>query len=203
MAILRAATLAICFASAALAENYPAKPIRLIVPFSPGGGSDLIGRVIGYGLAESLGQPVIVDNRDGLAGSLGSALAAKSPADGYTLLISDVGTMTVNPWIYKNAGYDPIRQFIHITLATTRPNVLAASPQLPAKNLQELAAIGKAKPESLTFAYSAAANQMGGRLFEMITGAKLTFVPYKGGGPAVTALAGAHVDIMMAGPPAF
>jgi len=184
-------------------QQYPSKSIRMIVPYSPGGGSDVVGRIIAQGLTQNLGQQVIIDNRDGRGGSLGAALAAKSPADGYTLLLADVGTMAVNPWIFKNAGYNPLKDLTPVAMATSQPNLFAASLQAPVASLKDVAALGKEKPGQLTFAYSAATNQMGGRLFEMLSGAKLTFVAYKGGAPAVAAIAGGHVDLMMAGPTVF
>lgn len=197
------ALLSISLAPASIAQTYPSKPIRLIVPFSPGGGSDIHARILAPALSESLGQQVIIDNREGLAGSIGTALAARASPDGYTILLSYVGTMAINPWVYKNPGYHPVKQFTHITRTTTQPTLLVANLQVPVISLQELVAMGKAKPEFLTFAYAGASNQLGGKLFEMLTGARMTFVPYRGGGPAILALAGGHVDLMMASPAIF
>jgi tripartite-type tricarboxylate transporter receptor subunit TctC len=184
----------------ALAQSYPDKPLRFIVPFPPGGGSDLVGRILARELAPALGQPVIVDNRGGLAGSIGTAAAAKATPDGYTFVATYVGTMAINPWVYKNPGYDPLKDFTQVSLTTTQPNVLVVNPHVYVTKLKDFAALPPGRTQPLTFGYSGAANQLGGKLLEMLTGTKMLFVPFKGGGPVATAVVGGHVDVMLTGP---
>jgi len=186
--------------STCVAQGYPNKPVRFIVPFPPGGGTDMAARTISAKLVEPLGQQVIVENRGGAQGSIGTAAAAKSSADGYTMLLSYVGTFAINPWLYKDVGYEPLKDFAHVTLITTQPYVVVVNPRVPAKNLKELAAIAKTKPDLLTFASSASVGQLAGELFKLLTNTKMLHVPYKGAGPAVIDLMGGHVDLMFASP---
>jgi tripartite-type tricarboxylate transporter receptor subunit TctC len=178
------------------AQSYPSKPIRFIVPYPPGGGTDVFARVLGAALSESLGHQVIVENRAGAQGSIAIAAVAKAPADGYTILLTEIGSLTMNPWLYNNAGYDPVKDFAHVSLGVTSPNAVVIHPGVPAKNLKELAALAKAKPDSLTFASAGGLSQLTGELFKIVAGIKMLEVPYKGAAPATIDLAGGQVDVM-------
>jgi len=186
--------------STSFAQSYPSKPVRFIVPYPPGGGTDMLARTLSAKLVEPLGQQVIVENRSGAQGNIGTALAAKSPPDGYTILLSYIGTFAINPSLYKDVGYDPIKDFAHVSLATVQPYVVVVNPGVPAKSLKDLAALAKSRPDRLTFASSAAAGQLAGELFKILTKTKMLHVPYKGAGPAVVDLMGGHVDLMFASP---
>jgi tripartite-type tricarboxylate transporter receptor subunit TctC len=186
--------------AAAHAQQYPVKSIRFIVPYPPGGGTDLMGRTLAQKLTEALGQQVVVENRSGAQGNNGTALAAKAAPDGYTIALSYVGTLAINPWLYKDAGFDPIRDFAQISLTTVQPYVIVVNPRVPVRTLKELAATAKAKPDSLTFASSASAGQLAAELFKIVTKTKMTHIPYKGAGPAVIDLIGGHVDLMFSSP---
>ncbi|MGH8618863.1 MAG: Bug family tripartite tricarboxylate transporter substrate binding protein [Burkholderiales bacterium] len=189
------------FATGVPAQTYPVKPIRFIVPFPPGGGSDFLVRLLAQDLSGALGQQVVLDNRGGAQGSLGTALAAKAPPDGYTLVLTILGILAMNPWIYQDVGYDPVKDFTHITLATTQPLLVVVNPRVPAKTLRELAAIAKARPDQLTFATSSSTTHLAGELFKQLSGTKMVQVPYKGGGPAIIDLLGGHVDLSFASIP--
>jgi len=186
--------------SVAFSQAYPVKPVRFIVPYPPGGGTDLVGRAIAAKISEPLGQQVIVDNRPGAQGNVGTSVALKSPADGYTMVLSYVGTVAMNPWLYKSIGYDSQKDFAHISLATVQPYVVVANPVVPVKNLKELAALAKAQPGRLTFASSAAAGQLAGEFFKMLTNTSMLHIPFKGAGPAAINVMGGHVDLMFATP---
>jgi len=186
--------------STSFAQSYPSKPVRFIVLYPPGGGTDMLARTLSAKLVEPLGQQVIVENRSGAQGNIGTALAAKSPPDGYTILLSYIGTFAINPSLYKDVGYDPIKDFAHVSLATVQPYVVVVNPGVPAKSLKDLAALAKSRPDRLTFASSAAAGQLAGELFKILTKTKMLHVPYKGAGPAVVDLMGGHVDLMFASP---
>lgn len=182
----------------ALAQPYPTKAIRFIVPYPPGGGTDLFARTLAAALSESLGQQVIVENRSGAQGSVGTAAVAKAPADGYTILLSEIGSLTMNPWLYENTGYDPVKDFAQISLGVVYPNAVVIHPGVPAKSLKELAALAKSKPDLLTFASASALSQLTGELFKIVAGAKILHVPYKGAGPATIDLVGGQIDVMYA-----
>ncbi len=184
----------------ALAQGYPVKPVRYIVPFSPGGGTDLLARTLAAKMSESLGQQVVVENRPGAQGNIGTSLAAKSPPDGYTIVLTYVGTFAINPSLYKDVGYDPLKDFSHITLATVQPYVVVVNPGVPAKNLKELAALARSQPDRLTFGSSAAAGQLAGELFKILAKTKMVHVAYKGAGPAAIDLMGGHIDLMYSTP---
>lgn len=180
----------------ALAQPYPSKPIQFIVPYPPGGGTDLFARLLGAALAESLGQPVVIQNRPGAQGSIGLAAVAKAAPDGYTIGLSEIGSITANPWMYQNTGFDPVKDFAHVSLGVTYPNAVVINPEVPAKNLKELAALAKTKP--LSFASASAVSQLAGELFKIVAGVDMLHVPYKGAGPAAIDLAGGQVDVMIA-----
>ncbi|MBI4191589.1 MAG: tripartite tricarboxylate transporter substrate binding protein [Betaproteobacteria bacterium] len=186
----------------AWAQNYPTKPIRFIVPFAPGGGVDLIGRTIGQKLNEAWGQPVVVDNRGGGGGNIGTDMVAKAPPDGHTLLMGYVGNLAINPFLFKKLPYDPLKDFSPITLAATAPNVLVAHPSLPANSVKELVALAKAKPNALNYASAGngTVGHMVAELFKTETATQITHIPYKGNGPALTDVLAGQVPLMFSAP---
>jgi tripartite-type tricarboxylate transporter receptor subunit TctC len=182
------------------AQSYPARPIRLIVPYPPGGGSDLAGRIIGNELGSRLGQNVIVDNRSGAQGGVGTALVGKATPDGYTLLLF-VGALVVNPWVYKDVDFDPVKDFAYVSLVTSQPSVAAVSPNFVPTNLKDLAALAAAKPNFVKFGYGSISGHLTGELFMLLSGTKMQGVPYKGAGPAILDVAGGRIDLVFASPP--
>lgn len=184
-------------ATAACAESYPTKPIRLIVPFPPGGTTDNLGRLLASRLSESLGQQVIVDNRAGAGGTLGTDIVAKSAADGYTLLFGGIG-LAINASLYKNLPYDSKKDFTPIATFATVPNVLVVNPVVPVKSVKELIDYSKKHPTSLFMgsAGNGTTNHLSGELFKSMTGATFSHVPYKGSGPAMTDLLGNQIQLM-------
>jgi tripartite-type tricarboxylate transporter receptor subunit TctC len=200
--ICTAMSLALSTAHAAEpAASYPSKAVRIIIPFSPGGGADNLARTLQPALSSALGQPLILDNRPGASSIIGTELAARSAPDGYTMLLITT-THTVNPSLMKKLPYDPLKDFAPVSLAVTQPNVLVVHPSLPAKSLKELVALGKAKVGNLTFASGGSGSQphLAGELLQMIAGIELIHVPYKGSGPGVTAVLGGQVTMMFVGP---
>jgi tripartite-type tricarboxylate transporter receptor subunit TctC len=189
-------------ASAGGAQTYPAKPVRLVVPFPPGGGTDLVGRAIAQGLTVRLGESVIVDNRSGAGGVIGADHVAKSPADGYTLLMGTPGPLTINPNLRK-VPYDPDRDFAPITLATISPFVLVVHPTVPAHSVKELIAIARAKPGQLNYSTSGqgSVSHLAGAQFESLAGIQFTLIPFKGSNPSLTALVAGQVDLTMENQP--
>jgi tripartite-type tricarboxylate transporter receptor subunit TctC len=196
--IFRTAALiaAIAFVTGAHAQSYPSKPVRLVVPFPPGGTVDITARAIAPALSEALGQNLLVDNRGGAAGMTGSALVAKSPPDGYTLLLGSNSTLSVAPSLSPGLiQYDAVRDFAPISLVGATPFVLVVHPSVPARTVKEFIALAKAKPGSMTMA-SGGVGHLVGEHFQSITGTKLLHVPYQGTGPAGIALMGGQVDLM-------
>ena len=184
------------FPSEAAAQTYPNRPLRLIVPFAPGGGTDILARVIGQKLTESMGQQVVVDNRAGAGGNIGAELTAKAPRDGYTILMVSA-SYAVNASLYQLA-FDPLRDLAPITQVATVPFVLVAHPSLPANNAKELIALARAKPGSLNYASSGtgSAPHLAGELLTMSTNTQMVHVPYKGGAPAITDLLAGQVQLL-------
>jgi tripartite-type tricarboxylate transporter receptor subunit TctC len=180
------------------ADSYPSKPIRLVVPFAPGGATDILARIIGQKLSESVKQPVVVDNRPGAGGNIGSDAVAKSAPDGYTLVMGTVGTHAINTSLYKKMPYDQVKDFAPVVLVATVPNVLVVYPSVPAKSVKELIAYGKANPGKLNFGSSGNGTSihLSGELFKSMTGVDMQHVPYKGSGPAVTGLLGGEIQMM-------
>jgi tripartite-type tricarboxylate transporter receptor subunit TctC len=177
---------------AAFAQSYPAKPVRILVGFAPGGGTDIMARVIGAKVGESMKQQFIVDNRPGANANLAAKLAAEAPADGYTILFMSVAHIMSKP-VYKNLGYDIERDFAPITVASSVPNVLCANMSLPARTVKDIIALAKAKPGEMTYATSGVGSpeHFAGEMFKMMTRTNLLPIPYKGGGPiAIDLLAG-------------
>ena len=179
------------------AQNYPVKSIRYIVPFPPGGTTDILGRLIGQKLGEAWGQTVIIDNRSGAGGSVGSEIAAKTPPDGYTLLGGTISSHSINSSLYSKLSYHPLRDFAPITRIAAVPNVLVVHPSLPVKTVKEFAALAKARPGQLRFASSGSgtSQHLSGELFNVLTGVKMIHIPYKGGAFAMTDLIGGQIEL--------
>jgi tripartite-type tricarboxylate transporter receptor subunit TctC len=182
----------------AFAQKYPEKPIRLIVPYAPGGNIDITARTISPGLSEALGGSVVVDNRAGASGTIGVDLVAKSPPDGYTLVVGSTGTITGAPSLFPKLPYDPVRDLVGISTITDVPLVIVVHPAMRAQNMQELVALAKRKPGSMTFgsAGPGTTNHLAGELFQIATGVKFTHIPYKGSGPALIDLMGGQIDVV-------
>ncbi len=190
--------------SSALAQNYPNKPLRLIVPFPPGGGNDILARTVGSGLSDVIGQQIIVDNRGGAGGLVGAETAAKAAPDGYTILLASVGNLAFNPALYAKLPYDPIKDFAPITLLATSAFIMVVSPSVPAKSVKELIALAKAKPGALNYASAGQGSSLHltGEIFKLATGTDLVHVAYKGSAPALTDLIGGRVQVMFGTMPA-
>ena len=186
------------------ADAYPSKPIRLIVPFSPGGSADNLARTLQPPLSAALGQSIVIDNRAGASSVIGTELAARALPDGYTLLLITT-TFTVNPSLIRKLPYDTIRDFSAISLPVSQANILAVHPAVPAKSVKELVAYAKSKAGHVTYASggSGSSPHLSGELFRLVAGIDATHVPFKGSGPGVTALLGGQVTLMFAGPLAF
>jgi tripartite-type tricarboxylate transporter receptor subunit TctC len=191
-----AAALACAFTGAA-AQNYPAKPSRFIVPYVPGGGTDTLARLVGQKLSESLGQSVVIDNRPGAGGVIGTDIVAKSPPDGYTIMLASASPITVAPHLHKQLPYNPLKDFAPITLITIVPAVLAVHPTLPVSSVKELIALAKKKPGQLTFSSSGngGTGHVSGEMLKMMAGVDMLHVPYKGTGPATTAVLSGEVSL--------
>jgi tripartite-type tricarboxylate transporter receptor subunit TctC len=194
------ALLAITPARSFAADAFPARPIRFIVPFPPGGGTDAFARIIGIKLAAAWGQQVIVDNRPGAQGNIGCAVAAKTTPDGYTILLAQQGALTINPHLYANPGFNTLRDFAAVARGTETAMVLVSHPSVPAKTMKELAAYAKQNPGKLTFASTASGQQIAGELFKLTTSTDIVHVPYKGAGPAVLDLLAGNVTLMFSNP---
>ena len=188
--------------TAAAQAQYPAKPVRLVVPFPPGGGSDTLARILGPKLGDALGQQVVIDNRPGAGANIGAEVAAKAPPDGYTLLMGNVAH-AINASLYSKLGYDFVKDFAPVSLLASTPNILVVHPSVPAKTVKELIALAKSRPGQLDVASSGAGSSahLAGELFNNMAGTKMNHVPYKGGGPAVVALVGGQVSIGFATTP--
>ncbi len=196
-----AAALALCLAGAAFAQDkFPDKPVRFIVPFPPGGGTDALARILGAKLAEQWGQQVIIDNRAGAQGNIGTAAGAKAAPDGYTITFAHQGALVINPHLYKDPGYDTLRDFAAVARTTEMAFVAVAHPSVPAANLRELAQYARQNPGKLTFASTSAGPHIVGELFKQATGTDLVHVPYKGAGPAINDLLGGQVALMFSNP---
>ena len=196
--MLRAAGWLLLAASGmAAAQQYPAKPIRVVVPFPSGGPSDIVGRVVSQKLSEAWGQPVIVDNRAGGGGVIGTEYVAKGPADGYQILHGTIGGLTVAMSLQPNRGYDTLRDFVPITQTVTVTNFLVVHPTVPAKSVRELIALAKTRPGKLNYASSGSGTgpHLAGELLKYMAGIDLTHVPYKGSAPGLTAMLSGEVDI--------
>ncbi|GKT14901.1 tripartite tricarboxylate transporter substrate binding protein [Acidovorax sp. SUPP2522] len=198
---LLAAALAVAATAAvptAFAQAFPNKPITIIVPFAAGGTTDILARVIGQGLSAELGQSVVVDNRAGAGGNIGGQMAARAPADGYTLFMGTVGTHAINAALYKKMPFDPVKDFAPLTRVANVPNLLVANPNQPYKTVQELIAYAKANPGKVNFGSSGSGSSihLSGELFKSMAKVDMQHVPYKGSAPAVTDLLGNQIGIM-------
>jgi len=203
-----AAAGSVFFMGAAMAQGaaaaYPAKPIRLVVPFTPGGSTDILARAIGLELTKAWGQPVIIDNVPGAGGSIGADKVAKAPADGYTLLMGHIGTLAVNPSLYPHLSYDPVKNFAPVAWVARVPNVLVVHPSVKASSLKELVALAKARPGQLNYGSggNGSAANLATEYFKMQTGTAIVHIPYRGTAPAVTDLMGGQIQLLFTGAPA-
>ena len=182
----------------AAAQNYPTKPITIVVPFAAGGTTDILARLVGQYLSTELGQPVVVENKAGAGGNIGAAFAAKAAADGHTLFMGTVGTHAINAALYKKLPYDPIKDFAPLTRVAMVPNLLVAHPSQPFKTVQEMIAYAKANPGKINFGSpgNGASPHLSGELFKSMTKVDMVHVPYKGSAPAVSDLLGGQISIM-------
>ncbi len=187
-----------CLVPLVHAQNYPARPLRLIVPTAPGGGTDFTGRLVAAKLSETMGQQVVVENRGGGGGSVGADNAAKATADGYTLLLGSIATHAVNPALYKKLPYDHLKDFAPVSLIGTVPNALVVHPSVPVKSLQEFITYAKANPGKINYGSSGVGSppHLSMELLRSMTGINLVHVPYKGAGPALADLLGGQVQAM-------
>ena len=183
---------------------YPSKPIRLIVPFTPGGSTDILARSIGQELTKAWGQSVIVDNVPGAGGSIGADKAAKAPADGYTLLMGHIGTLAVNPNLYPKLPYNPVKDFAPVAWVARVPNILVVHPAVPVKSVQDLVAYAQSKPGQLSYGSggNGSAANLATEYFKMQTGTSIVHIPYRGTAPAVTDLIGGQIQLLFTGAPA-
>ena len=189
--------------SASATVNYPTKPIRLVVTYPPGGNTDLVGRAVAQKLSEAWGQQVVVDNRGGAGGVLGTLIAKQAPADGYTLLLGTSAGMVLNPLLMKKVPYDAFRDFAPVSLVIINPQVLVVHPALPASSVREFIALAKAKPGQLNFGSSGVGtpNHLGGEMLKAMAGIDIVHVPYKGGAASITDLIAGQVQLVFSSAP--
>ena len=185
-------------AGAAAAQSWPSRPLRLVVPYAPGGPIDISARLLAAKLQQPLGQPVVVENHPGAGGNIGVDMIAKGPADGYNLVMSAIATLAINPSLYPSLPYDPLRDLRHVTLLVQVPNVLIVANDLPAKNVQELIALAKQRPGKLDFGSGSAGStgHLAGEMFKMMTGTFMVHIPYKGSAPALADMMAGRIDLM-------
>ncbi len=198
--LLAVATAALFAADAARAEDYPSHPIRMIVPYAPGGGADAIARIIAKRVSETIGQPIIIENRGGAGSILGTEVVQKADPDGYTLLVGQSGPISINPAVYKNLRYDPVRDFAPITMTTAYPYILVVNASLPVRNLQEFVALARSRPGEFNYGTTGvgAANHLVAELFNSRAGLTMTHIPYRGTALAVTDLLAGQVTMVFA-----
>ena len=196
------ATLVTAYALAAGAQNYPTKPVRIVVPFPAGGGVDLTARTVSQKLTDYLGQQVVIDNRAGAAGTIGAEHVAKSAPDGYTLLVAGPGSVAVAPLLFPKLGYNPLKDLAPITMLVTMPYIIVAHPSVPAKNAAELITLAKANPGKLNMASGGAGTgqHLAGEFFNVLAGIKMIHIPYKGTAPAIADIMGGHADLTFSDP---
>ncbi len=185
----------------AAAQSWPTKPVRIIVPYPAGGTSDILARMLGQKLSEAWSQPVVVENKPGANGNVGADFVAKSPPDGYTLLLCDVGALAISPSVYTKLGFDPNKDFAPVTMVAYSPHILAVNPELPAKTVKELIDLAKSKPGKLNYAASsvASAPHLAGIDFANRAGIAWAYIPYKGGAQAITDVVGGQADLLFNG----
>ncbi len=197
------ATAVLCAANV-LAQPYPVKPIRMVLTYPPGGNTDLVGRALAHKLAESMGQQVVVDNRGGAGGILGTLITTQAAPDGYTIMLGTSAGMVINPLLSSKLAYDPVRDFAPVSMVVIVPQLLVTNPQLPAKNMRELIALAKAKPGYLNAGSSGVGtpNHLGTELLKWLAGVNIVHVPYKGGAAALTDLIGGQIQMAFSSVPA-
>ena len=198
-----AALLAAFVPAQSVAQSYPSKPIRLIAPYPPGGGVDGTARIIGNALSEALGQQVVIDNRGGASGRIGTEIAAKAPADGYNLLLGSVAPNAIIPGSYAKLSYDAVRDFAPISLVAESDYILAVHPSMPVKSVQDLIALARARPGQIAFASTGnlGGPHLAGELFKQLAKVTMIHVPYKGGGPATTAILSGETSLIFGSGP--
>ena len=199
--MVRFLLLLLAFTPLAWGQSYPAKPIHLIVPFPPGGPTDIVGRLVAQKISDGVGQPVVVENRAGAGGTVGSIAAAKAPADGYTLLYGSTSTLAIAPSLYRSLPYDPRKSFAPISLVSRGPILVVVNAQVPARTLKEFIDLAKKQPGKLSYssAGSGTPPHLAGELFKAVAGVDLLHVPYKGGAPAINDLVGGQVEAIFEG----
>ncbi|TMH44751.1 MAG: tripartite tricarboxylate transporter substrate binding protein [Betaproteobacteria bacterium] len=203
--VLKACALAaLAIPAPAHAQVYPARPLRMIVAYPPGGGTDIVGRMLAQKLGESLGQSVVVENRGGASGNIGTELAAHAAPDGYTILMGNVAPNAINVSLFKDLPFDPVADFAPVSLVASTPNILVVHPSTPVRTVRELIALAKAKPGSLNFASAGvgSSSHLAGELFRILAGAEIVHVPYKGAGPAMVDVLSGQVQLYFATMPA-
>lgn len=195
---LTAAALFTLSAPAVHAQTFPVKPVRIVSGFAPGGVTDIVGRMLAQAMTTTLGVQVLVENRPGAAGNIASEFVAKSPPDGYTVMVASMGQLTVNQSLYTNLPFDPLRDFAAIGLTVWQPLIVVVNPSVPAKSVGDLIKIAKSAPNKLTYGSAGVGSMqhLSMELFRSMTGATMLHVPYKGGAPAVAALVGGHIDVI-------
>ncbi|MGQ0512568.1 MAG: Bug family tripartite tricarboxylate transporter substrate binding protein [Betaproteobacteria bacterium] len=186
---------------AAAAQTWPSKPIRLVIPFGPGGATDVIARLVGQKVSEQLGQPIVFDNRPGANGNIGTEAAVKSPADGYTLVMSYDGTMAINPSVYRKMPFDPVKDLAPVASVAQLPLLMVVHPSVPAKNVAEFVAFAKSRPGAVNYSSAGygSAGHLAAELFRGRAGIDMVHVNYKGGGQAVLDLVGGQIQMVMTG----
>ncbi|MDB5867221.1 MAG: transporter substrate-binding protein, partial [Betaproteobacteria bacterium] len=195
------AAIALGAAVPAAAQTYPAKPIRIVVPYPPGGTSDILARLIGARMTESMGQQVIVESRPGANGNIGAELVSRAAPDGYVTLLGDIGTLTISPSIYPKLPFDPAKDFAPVTMVAYSPHILCVHPSVPVKNVKELVALAKARPGKLNYGAASlgGAPHLAGIDFALRTGVKWEYIPYKGGAQAVAETIAGQSDVLLNG----
>src|SRR5688572_17048037 len=201
LAVLRLGLLGALLPDLAAAQAYPVKPIRIVVPWAPGGSTDMLARLIGIKMSENWGQPAVVENKPGASGNIGSELVAKAPPDGYTLLLGSVSTHAMNPFLMASMPFKGVDDFTTIALAAYVTNVLVTHPSVPAKSVPELIALLKAQPGKIAYASAGngSPNHVAAELFRSLAAVDMLHVPYKGGGPATAAIVGGQVGVLFTG----
>ena len=200
-AAFAAAGTALTLSIPAAAQQWPTKPIKIIVPYPPGGTSDILARAVGQKLQETWGQAVVVENKPGATGNIGADFVAKSPPDGYTVLLADIGSLAIAPSVVQSLPFDPVKDFAPVVMVAYSPHLLVVHPSVPAKDAKELIALAKAKPDTLNFAVSGigGANHLAGIDFEQRAKIKWAYIPYKGGAQALTDMVGGQSQVMFNG----
>jgi tripartite-type tricarboxylate transporter receptor subunit TctC len=191
-----------CLAMPAFAADYPGKPIRLVVPYAPGGGADSVARIVARKVSESIGQPIVIDNKGGAGSILGTEIVAKAEPDGYTLLLGQSGPISINPAVYKSLPYDPVKDFAPVAMTTAYPYILVVNADLPVTSLQAFVTLARSKPGSMNYGSTGvgAANHLAAELFNAKAGLKMTHVPYRGTALAVGDLLGGQLSMVFGDP---